>query len=78
MEAEPEPKRPTVGASLGAKLNMGNYESQDISIWLTGVPVGATQEYIDSLMPGAIKTTQQVVNTLAAEMGRILKEEYGR
>lgn len=72
------PRIPTVGASLGMKINLGNYESQDILVWLTGIPVGASPEYIAAQMPQAQITLGQVVDTLAQEMGRRLRDDYGR
>lgn len=73
-----QPRDERIWVSLGTTINTGNYENQKIDIGITGVPVGASQEYIDNLMARAIVSSQQVVLALAQEMGRILREEYGR
>lgn len=67
-----------VWVSLGATIKTGDYENQKIDMGISGVPVGASQEYIDELMKAAIMTSQQVIGAMAEEMGRILKENYGR
>jgi hypothetical protein len=67
-----------VWASLGITLNTGNYENQKLDIGVTGIPVDATDEYIEEQMIKATGTLNRVVEHLAKEMGRRLKEDYGR
>lgn len=75
---KPELSGERVWVSMGTTINTGNFENQKLDIGISGVPVGASQEYIDEMLKRAIMTSQDVVYVLAKEMGRILKEEYGR
>jgi hypothetical protein len=44
-----------VGVSISRKLNMGNYESAEVWVSLTGIEVGTTQEEIQAaLATGAL------------------------
>lgn len=67
-----------VWASLGATINLGNYESQKIEIGVTGIPVDASPEFIAERLSQATVTIHTVVESLAQEMGRRMKEDYGR
>lgn len=67
-----------VWASLGMTINLGNYENQKIDIGLTGIPVDASPEWIQEQLTKAEITLHSVVEGLAQEMGRRLKEDYGK
>lgn len=67
-----------VWASLGATVNIGNFENNKIDIGVSGIPAGASSEYIEEQMKLAVMTIHEIVDDLAAEMGRRLREDYGR
>lgn len=71
-------KTPTVWASIGTTINMGNYENQKVDFGLSGIPVGASPEFIQEQLGKATLTLQQIIQGLAVEMGRIMTENYGR
>lgn len=75
---EPDSSGPKVWVSLGAKINTGNYENQDVQMGVSNVPVSADQEYINTVVSQAQNTLRAVMEGLAAEMGRIMREDYGR
>lgn len=69
-----ENKSPSVGASLGATINTGNFENYKIDVWLTGVPVGASEEYIKSLHEASKDTLFKVVMILGEELGNRIED----
>ena len=75
---EASPKSPTISASIGMTINIGNFENQKIEIGVAGIPVDATPEYIEEQLGKATTTINTAVEHLAAEMGKRLKEDYGR
>lgn len=75
MEADPKPT--TVGASLGATINLGNYESQKIDAWITGVPINATDEQLELLLSQANITVERVIMALATELNRRIMDVRG-
>lgn len=58
----------TCWASLGATINLGNFQSQKIDIGLAGVPVGTTPEELEVLLEGGKATIEMVVAKLGAKM----------
>jgi len=50
MSGENGDSPPKVTMSVGMKVNLGNYESADVSIILSHVPVGATAEEVDEML----------------------------
>ena len=50
MSGENGDSPPKVTMSVGMKVNLGNYESADVSIILSQVPVGATAEEVDEML----------------------------
>ena len=52
--------------SVSRKVNLGNYESGDVFLSLSDVPVGATQEQVED----ALQTTKIVWDVLRAEVNR--------
>ena len=41
---------PTISISMSRKLNLGNYESADVFVCLSGVPAGASEDEIQALL----------------------------
>lgn len=64
--------------SLGTTIRTADYENQKIDLGISGVPLGASDEYIQNLVDEANITLQKMVYGLATEMSRILREDYGR
>lgn len=75
MESEP---KTTVGASLGATINLGNYESQKMDAWITGVPVDATDEQLALLLSKANITVEKVIMALAEELNQRIADIRGQ
>ena len=50
MSGENGDSPPKVMMSVGMKVYLGNYESADVSIILSHVPVGATAEEVDEML----------------------------
>jgi len=83
IEISPEPveietTRVKVWASLGFTIQTAPFENQKLDMGVSGIPVDASDEYIESQMQQATITLDKVVNSLAKEMGRRLREDYGR
>lgn len=74
----PKQSTPTVWASVAMKINIGNYENQEISFGVSGIPTDATPEVFENLMQESTMTIKSVVDRLATEMHRRLVEDYGR
>lgn len=53
-----------VSMSVSRKVNLGNYESGDVFLSLSDVPVGATEDDIDA----ALQTSKIVFDVLRAEV----------
>lgn len=47
MQDQPEPR---VSVGLTKKINLGNYESADASLYLSGLTASATEEQIEELL----------------------------
>lgn len=75
QEQESEPK---VWASVGMKVALPGYENQDIHMGVSGIPINCTPKLLQAHLDGARKTLQEILESLAQEMARILKENYGR
>lgn len=55
MAQQNEPNGLRVGISISRKLNMGNYESAEVWVSITGIEVGTTAEEIQAaLATGAL------------------------
>lgn len=72
------PEAPKFYVSFGGKINVGNYESRDINFGISGIPVDCTGEYLQQVIGAAISRQQIVIDGLAAEFDRILREDFGR
>lgn len=69
---------PTVWAGMAAKINIGNYESNDVNFGFSGVPVDCSAEYLQEVIAAGIARQQVMIQAMAAEIDRILREDYGR
>ncbi len=55
IEVRPEPEQPgqrepTITVSASMKVNLGNYESADAYVGISGLPASATEEQIEELL----------------------------
>lgn len=55
-----------ISMSVSRKVNLGNYESGDVFLALSDVPVGATVEQVEE----ALQTSKIVWDTLRAEVNQ--------
>lgn len=62
-------KSPTVGASLGTTINIGNFENYKIDVWLSQVPVDATEEQVAQRLKQGKQVLEQIIFGLAEELG---------
>ena len=62
---------PSVSVSIDRKLNLGNYESVGLFVALSGVPVGASDEFIDEMLD----TGRKVYDKLRVRLGDLVTEE---
>lgn len=54
---------PTISISLSRKINTGNYESADVYVCLSGVPVGASEDEIQAMLEtGSLAYTMIAAN----------------
>ena len=65
-----------ISMSVSRKVNLGNYESGDVFLALSDVPVDATQEQVEA----AVQTSKIVWDVLRAEINRkaVALREGGR
>ena len=71
-------QKPKFFVSFGGKINLGNYESQDINFGVSNIPVDCSGEYLQEVMNAAISRQRITVEGFAAEFARMLKEDFGR
>ena len=74
----PEDDKPKFFVSLGAKINVGNYESRDINFGVSNIPVDCSAEYLQQVTEAAIARQNIALNVFAGELDRILREDFGR
>lgn len=55
-----------INMSVSRKVNLGNYESGDVFLSLSDVPVGATQAEVEE----ALQTSKIVFDVLRAEVNK--------
>lgn len=75
MSEEPTP---TVWASIGTTIKTREYENIKLDFGVSGIPAGASKEFIDTKMKEATLTLQEIMEHLAAELSRNLQENFGR
>jgi hypothetical protein len=68
----------TAGVSVGMKINLGNYESADASMWLSGIPVGATAAEIDAMIETAEVSFERLKPRLQALAQQIREGRHAR
>jgi hypothetical protein len=83
VEVSPEPvevetTRVKVWASLGMTIQTAPFENQKLDMGVSGIPIDASDQYIEEQMRQATITLNKVVDSLAREMTRRLREDYGR
>ena len=69
-----------VYASLGTKINTGNYENIDVSFGVSGIPIDASDEYITAAAQKAIGRIESLLEPMFDELAtRIegVKRGYG-
>lgn len=69
-----------VYASLGTKINTGNYENIDVSFGISGIPIDASDEYIVAASQKAIGRIESLLEPMFDELAtRIegVKRGYG-
>lgn len=69
---------PTFDTNMAMKVNIGNFENQDVGFGFNNIPVDASQEYLELMVTNGVQRAQFVLNAMAGEMRRVLTEEYGR
>lgn len=72
-----ENKTPTVWASLGTTINIGNFENYKIDLGIAGVPVDASPELTQQYIEQGKKTLYAVVMGLGEELGQRMKDIKG-
>lgn len=65
---------PTVAVSMSKKINMGNYESADCFVSVSGIRAGMTAEEIAPLLDTAKIAWDQVKAALAEQVGKTRSE----
>ncbi len=73
MEGEPV-RSPTVWASIGTTVNLGNFENAKIDMGMSGVPIDISDEEFVARMLQAKKTLNDIVNGLADELNRRVED----
>lgn len=66
---------PTVTLSLSMKVNLGNYESAEAFLSISGVGMSTTQEEIDAVLDGPARIAY---DALKARMGEKVAELRGK
>lgn len=72
-----EDTKVTVWAGLSRTIQIKPYEPIKIDIGMSGIPVGASSEWLAEQLDAANKTLHEVVESLAKEMTRRLRDDLG-
>lgn len=67
----------TVFSSMGATINIGNFQSQKIDVGIAGVPINCTPEHLAELLQGGKVTITTVIEMLALELSEKVEELGG-
>jgi hypothetical protein len=71
LEIMQEPTGLKVGVSISRKINLGNYESAEVWVSLTGIEAGTTQEE----MQAALTTGALAYDVLKVAVGEKVKDQ---
>jgi hypothetical protein len=66
---------PTITVSVARKINLGNYESADYFVSLSGIPAGTTAEQMKPLLDTGRVAWEQVRAALVEQIKRGRKPE---
>ena len=66
-------KEPRISVSIGRRLNLGNYESVDIFMSVSGVEPGTTTEEIEELLITGDRAFQLLKTRIGAKISEIKK-----
>lgn len=67
-----------VCVTVGMKANLGNYESADASICLSGVPANASDGEIDEMLDTAKVVFSKIKTRLLEKIGELREDRNGR
>jgi hypothetical protein len=70
-------EEPTITVSMSRKINLGNYESADVFVSISGIKSGMTTEEIEPLL-AAGKFGWDAARSALVEQIRITKERNGQ
>lgn len=74
----PDDPKTTVWASIGQTIATRQYENIKIDIGVSGIPVSCSDEELNQRLEAASFTLDRVVNALATQLARRVKEDLGR
>lgn len=57
--------------TMGQRVNLGNYESADVSICLSGIPLGASEELVAEMLATAKIAYRQIGERIKNEVREI-------
>lgn len=69
--------RGRIAVTMSQRVNLGNYESADVSICLSGIPTGATEAQIEDMLDTSHLAYKSIRARLGAKV-RELREEARR
>lgn len=62
-----------VFVQLGTKINIGNYESMDVSFGVSGIPINSSPEYLEAVAGKAMGTVNTLLNYMYGELANKIK-----
>lgn len=63
-----------IAVTMGTRVNLGNYESADVSICLSGIPNGASEAQIEDMLDTAHIAYSKIRARLAAKVRELRAE----
>lgn len=67
-------QEPTVGISVSFKANLGNYQSAEVSMWVSGLEKDATEEQIDEMLEVGKVAFDRIKERIRAKVKAIRQE----